>query len=174
MTLTFVFLAIFLLGFVVAVVGGLVRRLLNPAALCDGVVVPAHEHWAAMKTPRADSVVSFITVFGLVALALDGATSMSPARVVLVATGIGLLGSLVLRAWMCRACDPQRGLRCCGAEAAVVKAIPADGFGQVEIDVGGCMVKLAARTIGGESIPKGARVKIVSRHESVVIVEVEP
>jgi len=173
MTLTFVFLAIFLLGFVMAVVGGLVRRLLNPAALCDGVTVPAHEHWAAMKTPRADFVVSFITVFGLVGLVLDGTTPMSPARVALIATGAGLLGSLVLRAWMCRACDPQHGLRCCGADAVVIKTIPAGGFGQVEVDVGGCAVKLAARTIAGESIPEGTLVTIVSRHESVVIVEVE-
>jgi len=172
-TLTFVFLAIFLVGFLLAVVSGLVRRLLNPAALCDGVIVPAHEHWAAMKTPRFDFIVSFITVFGLVALILDGTTPMSPSRVVLISLGAGLFGSLVLRAWMCRACDPQRGLRCCGAEATVVKTIPVDGFGQVEVDVGGCMVKLAARTISGESIPEGANVKIVSRHESVVIVEVE-
>jgi membrane protein implicated in regulation of membrane protease activity len=126
-----------------------------------------------MKTPRSDLIVSFITVFGLVALILDGTTPMSPRRVVLVAAGAALVGSLVLRAWMCRACDPQRGLRCCGAEATVVKAIPAGGFGQVEVDVGGCKVKLAARTINGESIPAGAQVEIVSRQESVVIVEVK-
>ncbi|HHQ47721.1 MAG TPA: hypothetical protein ENK19_02425 [Acidobacteria bacterium] len=173
MTLPFVFLAIFLVGFVIAVVGGLVRRILNPASLCDGVVVPAHEHWAGMKTPRSDFFVSFITVFGLVALILDGTTPTPPLRTVLVAAAVGLLGSIVLRAWMCRACDPQRGLKCCGAEATVIKAIPEGGFGQVEVDVGGCTVKLAARTISSESIPAGTPVTIVSRHESVVIVEVK-
>ncbi|NOZ94252.1 MAG: hypothetical protein GXP47_05870 [Acidobacteria bacterium] len=173
MTVTFAFLAVFLLGFVLAVVSGLIRRLLNPSALCDGVIVPAHEHWAGMKTPRTDFLISFITVFGLVGLILDGTTPMSSRRVLLVAAGVGLVGSLVLRAWICRACDPQHRLRCCGSEATVVKAIPPGGFGQVKLDVGGCAVKLAARTVSGESIPLGTRVKVVSRHESVLIVEVE-
>lgn len=173
MTTTFVFLAIFLLGFVLAVVSGLVRRILHPSALCDGVIVPAHEHWAAMKTPRADFIVSFVTVFGLVALILDGMTAMSAGRVLLVAAGAGIVGSIVLRAWICRACDPQHGLHCCGAHAKVVKAIPPGGFGQVELDAGGCTVKLAARAMEDESIPVGTKVRVVSRHESVLIVEVE-
>ncbi len=174
MTLAFFYLLVFLLGFTLALVTGLVRRILHPSQLCDGIVLPSAEHWASLRTPRADVIVSFFTMFGLVSLILHGTTEMSPAREILVAAAVGTVGALALRAWLCKACDPRRGLQCEGATAVVVRRIPEGGFGQIEVDVGGCRVKLAARSHDGSAVENGVPVKILDRHESVVIVEVCP
>lgn len=170
-TWSFLYLAIFLLGFTLALVSGLVRRILHPSELANHVTVPSHEHWAGLHTPRTDFIVSFLTVFGLVTLALQGATTMGPRHELLIGGAVGILGALILRLWLCRTCDPASGLRCQGADAKVVRTIPANGFGQVEVDVGGCMVKLAARTTLANPIGEGALVRILDRQESVVIVE---
>jgi len=170
-TWSFLYLAIFLVGFTLALVSGLVRRLLHPSALCDGIVVPSHEHWAGLHTPKLDLFVSFLTVFGLVTLALQGFTHMEPEREILIGALVGCVGACVLRLWLCRTCDPSRGLQCQGADARVVRAIPPNGFGQVAVDVGGCQVKLAARTTINVPIAEGVLVRILDRQESVVIVE---
>ena len=172
MTLAFFYLLVFLLGFTLALVTGLVRRILHPTQLCDGIVIPTAEHWASLQTPRADMIISFFTMFGFTSLVLHGTTELAPRREILVAAAVGAVGALILRAWLCKACDPQRGLRCQGANAVVVRRIPEGGFGQIEVDVGGCRVKLAARSQGGTAIEEGATVTILDRHESVVIVEV--
>ncbi|GEM_PF-3531152 len=172
MTLAFFYLLVFLLGFTLALVTGLVRRILHPSQLCDGIVLPTAEHWAGLQTPRADVIISFFTMFGLTSLVLHGTTDLAPRREILVAAAVGVVGALILRAWLCRACDPQRGLRCQGATAIVVRRIPERGFGQIEVDVGGCHVKLAAKSHDGSAVENGAPVKILDRHESVVIVEV--
>ena len=170
-TWSFLYLAIFLLGFTLALVSGLVRRILHPSELARNVTVPSHEHWADLHTPRTDLLTSFLTVFGLVTFVLQGTTSMGPRREVLIGGAVGCIGAFILRLWLCRTCDPSSGLRCQGADARVVRAIPANGFGQVEVDVGGCMVKLAARTTLSSPISEGALVRILDRQESVVIVE---
>ena len=172
MTLAFFYLLIFLLGFTLALVTGLVRRILHPSQLCDGIVLPTAEHWASLQTPRADAIISFFTMFGLTSLVLHGTTELAPRREILLAAAVGAVGALVLRAWLCKACDPQRGLECTGATAIVVRRIPEGGFGQIEVDVGGCKVRLAARSREGAAIENGAAVEILDRHESVVIVEV--
>jgi len=167
----FCYLAIFLLGFTLALVSGLARRLLHPTELCDGVVVPSHEHWAQFHTPRMDLFVSFLTFFGLTTLVLQGTTTMTHRKEVLLGTAAGLIGALILRTWLCKTCDPSRGLDCSGADARVVKSIPPNGFGQVEVKVGSCHVKLAARSEVLESIAEGSEVTILQREESVVIVK---
>ncbi len=170
-TWSFLYLMIFLLGFTLALVSGLARRLLHPSELARNVTVPSPEHWADLHTPRTDLITSFLTVFGLVTLVLQGMTSMGPRREVLIGGAVGCVGALVLRLWLCRTCDPASGLRCQGADARVVRTIPAHGFGQVEVNVAGCMVKLAARTTLDSPISEGALVRILDRQESVVIVE---
>ncbi len=170
MTWAFGYLMIFFIGFVLAMVSGLVRRLLHPSELCDGVVVPSHEHWLSFHTPRTDLVVSFLTIFGLTTLVLQGLTTLSHRREILIGTLAGLAGTLVLRSWLCKTCDPSRGLKCCGSDAKVVKPIPPNGFGQVEVKVGTCFVKLAARSQIPEPIDEGTIVTILQRDESVVIV----
>jgi len=166
----FCYLAIFLLGFTLALVSGLARRLLHPAELCDGVVVPSHEHWARFHTPRTDLLVSFLTFFGLTTLVLQGTTTITHTKEVLFGIAVGLMGALLFRTWLCKTCDPSRGLRCSGADARVVKSIPPNGFGQVEVKVGSCHVKLAARSELLEPIAQGSEVTILQRQESVVIV----
>ena len=170
-TWSFLYLALLLVGFTLALVSGLIRRILHPAALCDGVVNPSPEHWANLHTPKLDFFVSFLTVFGLVTLVLQGTTRLAPEREILIGALVGCIGACILRLWLCRTIDPARRLQCQGADGRVVRTIPANGFGQISVDVGGCSVKLAARTMLDQPIAEGALVRILDRQESVVIVE---
>lgn len=170
MTLGFAYLCIFLLGFTLALVTGLARRIVHPSTLCDGVIVPSHEHWATMRMPRADLLVSFITVFGLATFLLHGLSDAGPRRELAVGALVAVVGAFVLRLWLCRGADPTSVLSCEGAAATVVRTIPANGYGQVEVSVSGCRVKLAARSDITEMIPVGTSVTVLDRSESVVVV----
>lgn len=171
MTWGFVFLILFLAGFSLALIGGLVRRMLHPYKLCDHVVVPSHEHWAAGRTPLFDFTVSFLTGFGAVALALYGLTTMSILEDVGIAVLAGLVIAFAVRAWLCRAVMPIGPSQAKENTARVVRRIPQDGFGQVEVEVSGCRVKLAARSESASDIDSGVFVRVIDRQESVVVVE---
>lgn len=170
MTWAFAYLCVFLLGFTLALVTGLARRIIHPSVLCDGVVVPSHEHWAVLHTPKTDLAVSFITVFGLTTFFLHGFTAFGPHREIAVGLLAGLAGTFFIRFWLCRAADPTSVVSCEGASATVVRDIPANGYGQVEVSVGGCRVKLAARSTDAAAIPHGTAVTVLDRQESVVVV----
>ena len=173
MTLSFVYLALFLAGFTLALVGGLVRRILHPSALCDHVTVPSHEHWASLHAPLADFVVSFLTGFGLAALVLHGLTDLDLVHELVLAVGAGTVLALAIRTWLCRAALPTDPGCCVEGRALVVRRIPENGFGQVEVEVCGCQVKLAARSATGQAIEEGRTVRVVDRHESVLVVTAE-
>ena len=173
MTLAFAYLLVFLLGFTLALVGGLVRRILHPAQLCDHVTLPSHEHWASLNTPRADFVVSFLTGFGLTALVLHGTMDLDPLHEAGIAIVLGALLSIVIRRWLCRAAKPTDPGCCLEGRALVVRRIPENGFGQVEVDACGCVVKLAARSASGRAIEEGRVVRVVDRNESVLVVTAE-
>jgi len=172
-TLAFVYLLVFLLGFTLALVGGLVRRILHPAQLCDHVTLPSHEHWASLDTPRADFVISLLTGFGLTALVLHGTMDLDPLREVGIAVVLGTLLSLVIRSWLCHAAKPMDPGCCLHGRALVIRRIPENGFGQVEVDACGCVVKLAARSASGRPIEEGRIVQVVDRNESVLVVTAE-
>jgi hypothetical protein len=53
----------------------------------------------------------------------------------------------------------------------VVREIPANGYGQVELSIEGALLKLAARTDQSGPIPVGEIVEILDRTESVVVVK---
>jgi len=169
-TIGFLYLAIFLLGFTLALVSGLVRRILHPSELCDRVVVPSHEHWASLKTPRSDAFVSFILLFGLTTFLAHGFDSLMVSREVFLGLVVGLAGTIVLRVWLRTACDPTRSDVGEGTDAQVVRDIPPAGFGQVAVDLVGTRCTLAARSGTEETIPAGTPVRILDRQESVVIV----
>lgn len=170
MTLGFVYLAVFLLGFTLALVGGLARRVLHPTELCSEVVVPSHEHWLSLQGPLADLAVSFLTLFGFATFLLHGFARLPAPREVLVGAGVGLVGALVLRRWLRTAYDPTRRGLGGEFEATVVRTIPEIGYGQVELEVGGSKVRLAARSGCGAEIARGTRVRALDRQESVVVV----
>lgn len=170
MTLGFIYLILFLGGFLLALVTGLVRRLLHPTALFEDVVAPSHEHWRAHHTPVTDLLVSFVTLFGLVTLVVHGLATLGPPREIAIGVGAGLLGAIALRAALGRGRGPDRGEDDGHPHATVVREIPTLGFGQIELPVSGRTVKLAARGETAEPIPVGARVRILDRRESVVVV----
>ena len=172
-TLEFAYLLIFLVGFTLALVGGLVRRILHPSQLCDHVTLPSHEHWASLNTPRADFVVSFLTGFGLTAMILHGTMHLDPLHEVAIAVVLGAVLSVGIRSWLCRSARPTDPGCCLEGRALVVRRIPENGFGQVEVDACGCVVKLAARSASGQAIEEGRVVRVVDRNESVLVVSAE-
>jgi membrane protein implicated in regulation of membrane protease activity len=164
-------LLIFLGGFTLALVTGFARRLLHPTQLCDHVVVPRHEHLWGLRFPAADVLASFLTLFGLTALLVHGLTSLTPAQEAAAAAVAGLVGIVVLRSWLRRVCDPTEQLPPEPRQVRVVRAIPANGYGQIEIRIDGAPLKLAARSQDPRPIPEGALVEILDRSESVVVVQ---
>lgn len=170
MTLGFVFLLVFLGGFTLALVTGLARRLLHPSDLCDHVVVPSHDHLRALRVPVADLLASFLTVFGLVCLAIHGLTTLEPSRTIAIGAAAGVVGIVVLRSWLSRVCDPSDAVADAAHEVRVVREIPGNGYGQVEVELEGAPLKLAARSESRLAIPVGSVVDILDRTESVVVV----
>ena len=169
MTVSFFYLLILLGSFTLALVTGLIRRILYPSELCDHVVVPSHEHWGTLQTPLADLVISFAAAFGLVTFLVHGFTAVHPVTVIGIGIVAGALGAVTVRLWFRHACEPSRQA-IESSTARVVREIPATGFGQVEVNLGGTPVKLAAKSESGEAIPEGTEVEILDRRESVVVV----
>lgn len=161
---------IFLGGFTLALVTGFGRRLLHPSVLCDHVVVPSHEHLSSMRFPAADILASFLTLFGLTAVVIHGVTSLAPKHEIAIGVVAGLFGIVALRTWLRRVCDPCEQLRSGTREVRVVREIPGNGYGQVEVIMEGAQLKLAARSETAEPIPVGTVVHILNRTESVVVV----
>jgi len=170
----FAYLLIFLGGFTLSLVTGFARRLLDPTELCDNVVLPSHEHLRGLRFPAADLLVSFLTLFGLTCLVVHGVTSLAPLHEMAIGAGAGLIGIFALRSWLCRVCDPSEQLNEDPHHVRVVREIPANGYGQVEVSIEGTQLKMAARTDQSQPIPVGALVKILDRTESVVVVKSQP
>ena len=165
---------IFLGGFTLSLVSGFARRLLHPTELCDNVVVPSHEHLHGLRFPAADLLASFLTLFGLASLIAHGVTSLAPLHEMAIAAGAGLVGIFALKSWLYRVCDPCEKLSEDPQQVRVVREIPANGYGQVEVSVQGTQLKMAARTDQSQPIPVGALVQILDRTESVVVVKSQP
>jgi membrane protein implicated in regulation of membrane protease activity len=169
-TLGFAYLLIFLGGFTLALVTGFARRLLHPTELCDHVVVPSHEHLRGLRYPAADVLASFLTVFGLSCLIIHGTTALAPVHEIAIGLVTGVIGIFFLRFWLRRVCDPTERVQATPSQVRVVRDIPAQGYGQIEMVVDGGALKLAARSQDLEPIPAGALVDILERSESVVVV----
>ena len=170
----FAYLLIFLGGFTLSLVTGFARRLLHPSELCDNVVVPSHEHLQGLGYPAADLLASFLTLFGFASLIAHGVTSLGPRHEMAIGAGAGLVGIFALKSWLYRVCDPSEQLNEDPHNVRVVREIPANGYGQVEVSVEGTQLKMAARTDQSQPIPVGAIVKILDRTESVVVVKSQP
>lgn len=169
MTVGFVFLILFLGGFTIALVTGLVRRALRSSRAGALHSAPAHHHWQHAATPVWDCTAAFVTLFGLASFLLHGLTSLALTQELALGAGIGLAGAVALRAWMA-----TTGGHACGVAAAttasVVSDIPPSGFGQIELLVEGTRVTMAARSESAETIPAGSAVEVVDQRESVVTV----
>jgi hypothetical protein len=167
----FLYLLLFLGGFTLALVTGLVRRMLHPSELCgDQVVAPSHEHWQASHAPRTDLLVAFTTVFGLTTLVIHGVTALDPIHEVTIGAAAGVLGAVVLGAWMRSVCHPLASLGETTDGIKVIRDIPAVGFGQIGIKAGSVHVTLAARSADGTPIPAGTVVDLLDSVDSVAVV----
>jgi membrane protein implicated in regulation of membrane protease activity len=165
-TLGFAYLILFLAGATVALVSGLLRRAFRPGPA--RAVAVAHHHWLIEATPLTDLGVSLVTVFGLVAFLIHGFTRLAPPAEVAIGAAAAVAGAFGLPAWMRRS-GVRRPLEA-GEPATVVRDIPARGFGQIEVVVDGSRVMLAARSEADSAIPAGAKVELVDRRDSVVVV----
>ena len=171
MTWGFAYLLIFLGGFTLSLVTGFARRLLHPTELCDNVVVPSHEHLHGLRFPAADILASFLTVFGLTCLVVHGITPFAPQNELAIGAAAGLIGVVAFRSWLHRVCDPSEKLNGEAGIVRVVREIPANGYGQVELSIEGAQLKMAARADQSGPIPVGEIVEILDRTESVVVVK---
>ena len=165
---------IFLGGFTLSLVTGFARRLLHPTDLCDHVVVPSHEHLRGFRVPAADLLASFLTLFGLACLIVHWSTSLTSTREMAIGAGAGVVGIFALRSWLRQVCAPVDTIPGDPREVRVVREIPANGYGQVELSVKGAQLKMAARTDESQPIPIGTIVEILDRTESVVVVKARP
>ena len=170
MTFSFIYLLIFLGGFTLALVTGLLRRLLDPAELAEHITAPSHEHWLSHHSPISDLAVSFATLFGFATFVVHGVASLDPLHEIGIGLAAGVSGLLVIKLCLGRIHDPIHTVEDHPDDATVVKEIPANGFGQVQISVAGSPLKLAARSGSGKAILPGTVVDILDRQESVVVV----
>jgi membrane protein implicated in regulation of membrane protease activity len=170
MTLGFLYLLVFLLGFTLLLVTGLGRRILHPTELCDRVVTPSHEHWSKLRNRLSDLLVSFITILGLIAFLVHGFSNLDPLTEIAISAAGAVIGAFLLRLWLCRGLVPPPSQVASTGRARVLRDIPPLGFGQVEVDLEGTLIKLAARSQDETAIPAGTIVEITDRHESVVLV----
>ena len=162
---------IFLGGFTLSLVTGFARRLLHPTELCDRIVVPSHEHLHGLRFPAADVLASFLTVFGLTCLVGHGVTPLAQRHVIAIGVAGGLIGVFALKSWLHRVCDPSERWNGETGLVRVVREIPAEGYGQVELSIEGAQLKMAARTDQPAPIRVGEIVEILDRTESVVVVK---
>jgi len=160
-TWSFAFLAVLLVGLVMASTSGLLRRI-AVHHLDRHITVPAPEHHTAVVNLIAQRVSMAVTAFGLGGLVLLQATP--PTRLVVAAVAAlatGLVALLVLRP----VCPPPAA-----SLARVVREIPPGGYGQVEIEQGLRALVLAARAHDGSRIATGTVVDLLDCESSVVTV----
>jgi hypothetical protein len=160
-TWSFLFLAALLLGLVVTATSGLLRRM-TVHRLRHQVTVPAPEHHSALVTRIAQRISVPLVAFGAIGLIL----LRSELRTRLVAATIGGLVTAVAAFVVFREWWAQLPL----ARAVVARAIPENGFGQVEIDQGKRTIRLAARSEDGRAIAVGSEVELVDCESSVLTV----
>ncbi len=162
MTWSFLFLTCFLVGLVMAATSGLLRRF-TVHRLCQQITLPAPEHHSALVNLIARRASFPLAAFGAVGLVL--LRSETTTRLIAGAVGALLatvVAIVVLREWWSPPPPP--------VAAIVARAIPPNGFGQIEIEQGGRTVVLAARSADGQAIAAGAAVEMVDCQSSVMTV----
>jgi hypothetical protein len=160
-TWSFLFLITLLIGLVMAATSGLMRRM-TPHRICHQITVPTPEHRSALVNLIAQRLCLPLVAFGAAGLLLRRAERPTRlATAVLIALGAALVSMLVLR---------RRRVLPLASRAVVVREIPANGFGQVEVDQGDRRIVLAARSADGSRIPAGSAIEMVDCESSVLTV----
>jgi len=167
MTWAFLFMAVFLVGMILAAVTGLLGDL-RSLARSRHMVAPPH---LATVSGIARCLSVGLTAFGLFGLlsTFHHRGGIDPVHTLGVAVAAGILGlaiAIVARAVLARCAKPRAGFE----TATVVREIPAQGFGQIQIP-GSCgVMTLAARAEDGAAIASGTQVEIVDSQRSVIVV----
>lgn len=112
----------------------------------------------------APAIAAFVTSLGFVG-ALAAYAGLGPVYSTLIGAGsgmgVGLLVSLLARSAQNMSTDATpSSASFVGLNGSVVTAIPAAGFGEISLSVGGQPVKLAARC--DQPVPAGVEVRVVS------------
>jgi hypothetical protein len=160
-TWSFVFLAILLLGVIMAATSGLLRRF-AVGQVRHQVTVPAPEHHSAMRNLAMQRTSIVVAAFGLAGLVGPRGDATARAVIAVLAALVAALAVIVALRPPCPPRPPSR--------ARVVRAIAARGYGQIEIDEGPRRLVLAARTVDGSEIPIGREVEVLDCESSVVTV----
>ncbi len=122
---------------------------------------------ASFSLVSVHGVTSFLLMFGLVGLALSIEANASYAWALLGAVLAGLVSMwmiaqiflLMHRMQTSGNVDLRNAV---GAEGAVYLTLPADGIGQVQVVVQGGLRMFDARSVSGEEIKTGERIRVAS------------
>lgn len=179
--MTVVFVACFVLGLLLAV-HVMLHGVERPA---PSAPVPPHE-MAGGHDPRTEpspllnrqTVAAFVTAFGMAGYLLERSTALGDAAVVGLALGIaaacGVLSVVLLAAWALpgvrREVTDDRYLMQ-GHPAAVTRAIPAAGRGEIAYDADGRTWTVPACSWDGAPIGAGTEVAIERVEDGVAFVE---
>jgi hypothetical protein len=164
MTWGFVYLAVLLVGLVLAAVTGLLRDLKSLAR--RHLTVPhtdQHRPLFALLGPR---LACGLCAFGIVGLALAFHPWSDPSSTLVIATASAVVACLLSVLLLRRRCPPALDT----GRAVVVREMPPGGYGQVRLESERGTIVLAAQSIDPETLAPGAIVEVVDCTRSVVTV----
>jgi hypothetical protein len=163
-TWAFLYLAVLLVGLVLAGPTGLWNRLRSHR---HPVVVPHPEQHFAFLNVVGQRISVGLVFFGVGGLVAAQFRAFDPRYSLLVALGAGTLFSVLALFVLSTPCASDRG----ASTAKVVRDIPAGGYGQVQLLDIGRPVIMAAKSIDGEAIAAGSDVELVDCQSSVISVK---
>lgn len=167
MTWAFLFMAVFLVGVILAAVTGLLGDL---RSLARNRYMVAPPHLATVSGIARCLSVGMIGfgLFGLFSI-FHHRGSVDPVHTFGVAVVAGLLAlaiAVAARAVLARCARTPGAIE----TATVVREIPANGFGQIQVPGTCSTMTLAARAEDGAAIAIGTEVEIVDSQRSVIVV----
>ena len=165
MTWIFVYTVVMLLGLLLAVGSGSLRRL--PLAIdVHRLVLPRADSHRGVLPRLVRSAGVGIAVFGLIGVVLSSASQASPTTVATIATAPALAAALLFAAAGRKPRPQAVGSR----QALVVRAMAPGAYGQVKLEGSGRQVVMAAQNVGDSTLPTGSIVEVVSDERSVLTV----
>jgi hypothetical protein len=164
-TWIFVYTVVTLLGLLLGVASGPLRRL--PLAIdVHRLVLPRADSHRGVLPRLVRSAGVGIAVFGLIGVVLSSASQASPTTVATIATAPALAAALLFAA-----AGRKPRLQAVGSrQALVVRAMAPGAYGQVKLEGAGRQVVMAARNVGDSTLPTGSIVEVVSDERSVLTV----
>ncbi len=164
MTWEFAYVALLIVGLVLASVTGLLRDLRSLGRRY--LVVPHPDQHSPFLGLIGRRLSVGLVLGGLVGFVAGARWTSDPRTTALLAAGTGLVGILGAAVVLRRPCLD----RVHGERATVVRDIPPGGYGQIRIERNGVVVVIAAQSADPVPIPAGAEVDVVECTRSVLTV----